>query len=219
MTGAVTLDRQPGLRKDRGRQAACEAGDEQGEPEGRSVLRETRPVAVGALREILLACPVTETFKWRSPVYTAGGGNVATAWGLKANCALSFFKGVLLKDPEGILVAPGANSRSVRMMKFTSVADIGRMEPTLTAYVCEAVEVEKAGLKVDFAKDDLVCPEELIDTLDADADLRDAFEAPTPGRQRGWVLHVSQPKQAATRVSRIAKASPRILEGKGMHDR
>ncbi len=174
---------------------------------------------LGALREILLACPVTETFKWRSPVYTAGGSNVATVWGLKANCALSFFKGVLLKDPEGILVAPGANSRSVRMMKFTSVAEIRRMEPILKAFVREAVVVENAGLKVEFPKDDLVYPDELVDALDADADLRGAFEALTPGRQRGWVLHFSQPKQAATRVSRIAKASPRILDGKGMHDR
>ncbi|KCZ91631.1 YdeI/OmpD-associated family protein [Hyphomonas johnsonii] len=174
---------------------------------------------LAALRAILHACPVEETFKWRSPVYTAHGGNVATVWRLKEACGLSFFKGVLLKDRQGILVAPGENSRAVRLAKFTSVADITRLEKTLKAYVKEAVAVEKAGLKVDFPQDDLTYPDELVDALDADAALREAFETLTPGRRRGWVLHVSQPKQSATRVSRIAKASPRILAGKGMHDR
>ena len=172
-----------------------------------------------ALRAILLACPVTEDFKWRSPVYTAHGGNIATVWGLKENCALSFFKGVLLKDREGILVAPGENSRSVRMIKFTGVAEIAAMEAVLKGYVREAVENEKAGLKVDFPKDDLDYPEELVDRLDGDPDFRTAFEALTPGRQRGWVLHFSGAKQSATRISRIDKAAPRILAGKGMQDR
>jgi uncharacterized protein YdeI (YjbR/CyaY-like superfamily) len=172
-----------------------------------------------ALRAILLACPVAEDFKWRSPVYTAHGGNVATVWGLKDNAALSFFKGVLLKDPENILVAPGENSRSVRMVKFTGLAEITAMEAVLKDYIREAVENEKAGRKVDFPKDDLDYPEELADRLDGDPDFRTAFEALTPGRQRGWVLHFSGAKQSATRASRIEKAAPKIFAGKGMHDR
>jgi uncharacterized protein YdeI (YjbR/CyaY-like superfamily) len=172
-----------------------------------------------ALRAILLGCPVAEDFKWRSPVYMAGGGNVATVWRLKDCCGLSFFKGVLLKDPEGILVAPGENSRSVRLVKFTSVAGIAQVETVLKAYVLEAVEVENAGLKVDLPKDDFELPEELVRILEQDPDLKAAFEALTPGRQRGYCLHFSQPKQSATRVSRIEKAAPRILAGKGMHDR
>jgi uncharacterized protein YdeI (YjbR/CyaY-like superfamily) len=171
------------------------------------------------LRRILLDCPVTEEFKWRSPCYTFQKGNVVTIWGFKEYCVLSFFKGVLLKDTEGILVAPGENSRSVRMVKFTSVPEIVEMEAVLKDYVHEAIEVEKAGQKVDFRKDDLVLPRELISKLDKNPDLRAAFEALTPGRQRGYTLYFSQPKQSRTRLSRIEKYVPRILEGKGLHDR
>lgn len=174
---------------------------------------------LAALRAILRDCPVAEEFKWRSPCYTAAGGNVATVWGLKDACALSFFKGVLLKDPEGILVAPGENSRSVRMMRFTGVPQIADLNAVIEAYVREAVEAEKAGLKVDLPKDDFALPDELVAKLDEDPALKAAFEALTPGRRRGWALHFSQPKQSATRVSRIEKAAPRILDGKGMHDR
>lgn len=174
---------------------------------------------LAALRAILLDCPVTEEFKWRSPCYTFQGGNVATVWGLKENAVLSFFKGVLLKDAAGILVAPGANSRSVRLARFTSVSEILEREAVLKDYVREAIEVEKAGLKVDFRNDNLVFPEELVDKLDAEPALKTAFEALTPGRQRGYTLYFSQPKQSKTRVSRIEKCTPRILDGKGLHDR
>jgi uncharacterized protein YdeI (YjbR/CyaY-like superfamily) len=172
-----------------------------------------------ALRSILLDCPVTEEFKWRSPCYTFREGNVAILWGLKETCALAFFKGVLLKDAEGILVAPGENSRSMRMIKFTSVPQIVGMETVLKHYIREAVEVEKAGLNVEFGKDDLVLPEELTSKLEEDPDLKTAFEALTPGRRRGYVLYFSQPKQSKTRVSRIEKSVPRIFDGKGLHDR
>ncbi|MCC0030798.1 MAG: YdeI/OmpD-associated family protein [Brucellaceae bacterium] len=172
-----------------------------------------------ALRDILRTCPVAETFKWRSPVYTAHGGNIATVWGLKDACALSFFKGVLLKDPGNILVAPGENSRSVRMAKFAGMDEIAALEAVLKDYVREAVENEKAGLKVDFPKDDLDYPDELVDRLDVDPEFRTAFEALTPGRRRGYALHFSQPRQSETRQSRIERAAPRILAGKGMHDR
>lgn len=177
------------------------------------------PEELRAVREILRAGPLTEEFKWRSPCYTFQGGNVATVWGLKEACALSFFKGVLLKDPEGALVAPGENSRSVRMFKFTGLDEIEKLRDTIAAYVREAVELEKAGATVTFEKDDLGHPRELTDRLDADGDFRAAFESLTPGRRRGWVLHFSQPRQAKTRASRIDKAAEKILAGKGMHDR
>ena len=172
-----------------------------------------------ALRKLLLDCGLAEEFKWRSPVYTADGGNVAIVWGFKDYCGLGFFKGVLLKDPEGILVAQGENSRTARIVKFTSVAEIAARQAALKDYIREAVQIEKAGLRVDLPKDDLDYPAELIDRLNGDPDFRAAFEALTPGRQRGYVLHFSQPKQSATRASRIDKAAPRILAGKGMHDR
>ncbi len=174
---------------------------------------------LSALREILLGCPVTEEFKWRSPCYTFEGGNVATVWGLKDACTLSFFKGVLLKDPAGILVAPGENSRSVRVAKFTDLTDIVDATDTIRSYVDEAVEVEKVGLKVELRADDFELPAELTDRLDADPALQAAFEALTPGRRRGYALYFSQPKQSRTRTARIDKSAARILEGKGLHDR
>jgi uncharacterized protein YdeI (YjbR/CyaY-like superfamily) len=174
---------------------------------------------LAALRAILLACPLTEEFKWRSPCYTCDGSNVATIWGFKEDCALSFFKGVLLKDPEGILTAPGENSRSVRMVRFTSTREIAARRAVLKDYIREAIAVQQAGLKVDLPKDDLERPQELVEKLNADPALKAAFETLTPGRQRGYILHFSQPKQSKTRVSRIEKWTPRILDGRGMHDR
>ncbi len=174
---------------------------------------------MAALRAILLDCPVTETFKWRSPCYTAEGGNVAAVWSLKESCTLSFFKGVLLKDTDGILTAPGDNSRSMRLVRFASLAEIAGMEPVLKRYVHEAVALEKAGRKVDFGKDKPVLPDELTERFGRDPDLKAAFEALTPGRQRGYALHFSQAKQSKTRLSRIEKCVPRILDGKGLHDR
>ncbi len=172
-----------------------------------------------ALRAILLDSGLTEEFKWRSPVYTFDGGNVAIVWGFKDHAALGFFKGVLLKDPAGILVAQGENSRSARVVKFNSVAEITALEATIKDYLREAIKVEKAGLKVDLPKDDLDYPSELVDKLDTDAEFRTSFEALTPGRRRSWVLHVSQAKQAETRASRIEKAAPKIFEGKGFNER
>lgn len=172
-----------------------------------------------ALRAILREMPLTEEFKWYSPVYTAHGGNVAIVWGFKDYCGLGFFKGALMKDPEGVLVQQGESSRSARVMKFHGVDEIAEQEAVIRAYVAEAIANEKAGLKVDLPKDDFDYPEELVDRLDGDPEFRAAFEGLTPGRQRGWVLHFSQPKQSKTRVSRIDKAAAKILAGKGMHDR
>lgn len=174
---------------------------------------------LAALRAILRDSPLCEDFKWRSPCYTFEGGNVATVWRLKDCCALAFFKGTLLKDAEGILAAPGENSRAMRVVKFTSVAQIAARTAVLKDYVEEAIEVEKAGLKVAFENDDLTFPAEFLDRLAQDPALQAAFAALTPGRQRGYSLYFSQPKQSKTRNARIDKCAPRILDGKGLHDR
>lgn len=174
---------------------------------------------LAVLRSILLDSPLTEEFKWRSPCYTFQNANLATIWRMKDTCGLSFFKGVLLKDAKGILVPPGPNSRSVRVIRFIDTVEIIVMEATLKDYILEAVEAEKAGRKVEFRKDDLEYPAELTERFDRDPRLKAAFKAMTPGRQRGYVLHFSQPKQTGTRASRIDKCGPRILAGKGMHDR
>jgi len=173
------------------------------------------------LRRIVLECGLTEEVKWGAPCFTVDGGNVVILGVLNDYCCLSFFKGVLLKDPEGILRAPGENSRSARLIPFTAVDQVLAMEPALKAYVREAAELERAGAKVDFAKDrdDTPVPAELAARLDEDPEFRAAFEALTPGRRRGWILHFSGAKQPATRASRIERAAPRILAGKGMHDR
>lgn len=174
---------------------------------------------LAALRAILLDAGLSEEWKWRSPCYTVGGANVALLWGFRNECRLGFFKGVLLKDLEGLLLAPGENSRSSRTLNFGSVAEIERKDDAIRAYVAEAIAIEQAGMTVDLPKDDLTPPGELTAMLDAAPDLRAAFEALTPGRRRGWILHFAQPKQPATRTARIEKAAPRILAGKGLHDR
>ncbi|WP_211341149.1 YdeI/OmpD-associated family protein [Paracoccus methylarcula] len=174
---------------------------------------------LATLRAILRDTPLTEEFKWRSPCYCFENANIVTLWRLKDCCALGFFKGVLLEDREGILIAPGENSQSMRKVEFTGLAEITGLETVLKDYIGEAIELEKAGLKVSFSKHAPEFPGELIDRLDEDPEFRTAFEALTPGRQRGYVLHFSQAKQSATRISRIAKCAPRILEGKGLHDR
>lgn len=177
------------------------------------------PEEMRALRKILLSCGVGEEYKWRQPCYTHNGGNLGMVYGFKDNCTLSFFKGVLLKDPEGILEPPGENSRSARVIRFHGLEEIEHKRDVLVAYIREAMANEEAGLKVEFPKDDLDYPEELVTALEADEALNAAFHALTPGRQRGWVLNFSQPKQSKTRISRIEKARARILQGKGMHDR
>ena len=172
-----------------------------------------------ALRKLLLDCGLAEEFKWRSPVYTEDGGNVAIVWGFKDYCGLGFFKGVLLDDPQGLLLQQGANSRSTRILKFLSLAEVAANEPAIRALLRQSVENEKAGLKVDLPKDDLDWPEELVERLDCDPRLMVAFRTLTPGRQRGYVLHFSQAKQSATRSARIEKHAARILAGKGLQDR
>ena len=138
---------------------------------------------------------------------------------MKESCAFAFFKGALLKDVHGVLTAPGKHSQSTRWMKFTSVREIAEMKPVLKAYIREAIEVEKAGVKVKLRKtSDLQFPEELVVMLDEFPAFREAFEGLTPGRQRAYIYHFSAPKQAKTREARVQKLMPHILEGKGLLD-
>lgn len=171
------------------------------------------------LRAILLDCQLHEELKWRSPCYTFQGSNVAMLGGFKEYCALSFIKGVLLQDANDLLVAPGENSQSVRLVKITSVEQIEKLESVLKSYIYEAIEVEKAGLKVDLKKStEFEIPEELQTKFDEQPDFKNAFYALTTGRQRGYVLNFSAPKQSGTRTTRIEKNIPRIVDGFGIHD-
>ncbi len=171
------------------------------------------------LRAILLDSELTEEFKWSQPCYTFRGKNVVVLGELKESCALAFFKGVLLKDVHGVLTRPGQHSQSTRWFKFASVREIAEMKSVLKAYIREAIEVEKSGLKVKLKKtSDLKFPEELQIMLDEFPDFRTAFEALTPGRQRAYIYHFSAPKQSKTRESRVRKFMPHILKGKGLLD-
>lgn len=171
------------------------------------------------LRIIVLACQLTEEVKWRAPCYTYQGKNVVLLGGLKDYCALSFMKGALLKDTNRILIQPGENTRAARLIRFTNVAEIVEMETVLKSYVQEAIELERAGLKIDFSENrKLELPVELQEKFDECPAIKAAFDALTPGRQRGFVLHFSAPKQSKTRVARIEKCEQKILAGKGIHD-
>jgi uncharacterized protein YdeI (YjbR/CyaY-like superfamily) len=170
------------------------------------------------LRMILLGCPLTEELKWGQPCYTHQGKNIVLIGAFKEYCSLLFFKGALLKDAHGILVTPG-KLQSGRQIRLTSVRQIVEMEPILKAYIHEAIEAEKAGLKVKLKKhSEYVIPEELQKKLDEIPALKSAFEALTPGRQRGYFFHISAPKQAKTRESRVEKCMKLILKGKGLND-
>ncbi len=173
-----------------------------------------------ALRVIALECGLTEEIKWGVPCYTYKKSNVLLISALKQCCTLSFMKGSLLKDPNKILTLPGENSQSACLIRFTSIKQINELEPILKTYIFEAIEVEKAGLKVEFSKSKaLNIPEELQMKFDEDPALKEAFEGLTPGRQRGYVIHISGAKQSKTRVARIEKWIPQIFKGKGIHDR
>lgn len=173
---------------------------------------------IEALRSILLDCGLDEDLKWGKPCYTHEGRNVAIIQPFKAHCALMFFKGALMKDPQGLLRSQGANTQSAMRLEFTGKNRIRKA--TVKSYVKEAVAVEKAGLKADFkAKHELQLPDELTAVLSKDRKLAKAFDALTPGRRRGYVLHFTGAKQSGTRTARIRKCIPAILAGKGMHDR
>jgi uncharacterized protein YdeI (YjbR/CyaY-like superfamily) len=172
------------------------------------------------LRTIILDCGLTEELKWGVPCYTFEKSNIVLIHGFKEYCAILFVKGALLKDAEGILITQTENTQAARQIRFTSVREIVEMEPILKAYIYEAIEVEKAGLKVDFKKtSEYTIPEEFQSKLDEIPALKTAFEALTPGRQRAYLLYFSQPKQSKTRVSRVERYMQQILDGKGLNDR
>jgi uncharacterized protein YdeI (YjbR/CyaY-like superfamily) len=171
------------------------------------------------LRSIVLGCDLVEEVKWGVPCYTFDKHNVVIISALRECCTLSFFKGALLADAHGVLEKPGENSQAARLFRLTSVREIAAREPIIKQYIREAIELEKAGAKVEFtAKSKLTFPAELEMKFDALPALRAAFAALTPGRQRGYVLYFSGAKQSKTRESRIEKCIPAILEGRGLHD-
>ena len=169
------------------------------------------------LRAILLDCGLTEEFKWYQPCYTVENKNVIVIGAFKEHCALLVFKGALLKDPHGILVKPGENTQAGRQIRLTSVRQIVELEPVLKAYIREAMEVEKAGLKVK-KNTELIFPEEFQKKLKENPALKTAFAALTPGRQRLYNMHFSAPKQSKTREARVEKCVRQILMGKGLND-
>jgi len=171
------------------------------------------------LRAIVLGCGLAEELKWGCPCYTFQKSNIVLIHVFKEYCALLFFKGALLKDPNSILVQQTKNVQATRQIRFDSVEEIVELEPVIKAYIHEAAQVEKAGLKVNYKKTaQFKVPEELQIRLDEDPAFKAAFEALTPGRQRGYILHFSAPKQSKTRESRIEKYRPQILGGKGLND-
>lgn len=171
------------------------------------------------LRRIALECDLVEELKWKIPCYTFDNKNIVLVSAFKEYCSVGFFKGVLLKDPHGILEKPGENSQSSRLIRFTDVSSITENESIVKEYILEAIKVEASGLRVEFkAKSELVIPEELESKFESHPPLRVAFESLTLGRQRGYVLHFTAPKQSKTRTARIEKCMPQILKGKGMHD-
>jgi uncharacterized protein YdeI (YjbR/CyaY-like superfamily) len=171
------------------------------------------------LRMIVLDCGLTEELKWGAPCYTFQKSNIVLIHVFKEYCALLFFKGALMKNANGVLIQQTKNVQSARQIRFTNVREIIKMKPILKAHIYEAIEVEKAGLKVDFkAEKKLDLPEEFQKKLNKNPALKTAFDALTPGRQRAYNLYFSAPKQSKTRESRIEKSVQRILKGKGLND-
>ena len=171
------------------------------------------------LRTIILACGLIEELKWGCPCYTLENTNIVLIHGFKEYCALLFFKGALLNDPNGILIQQTKNVQSARQIRFTNAREIVKMEKIVRAYVYEAIEVERAGLKVKLKKtSEFKIPEEFQKRLDKNTALKKAFDALTPGRQRAYIFYFSQAKQSQTREARIEKYIKQILNGKGLDD-
>ena len=171
------------------------------------------------LRKIALDCGLIEELKWGCPCYTFENANIVLIHGFKEYCAFLFFKGALLNDPNGILIQQTKNVQSARQTRFTNVREIVKMEKILKAYVYEAIEVERAGLKVKLKKtSEFKTPEEFQKRLDKSTALKKAFDALTPGRQRAYIFHFSQAKQSKTREARVEKYLKQILAGKGLDD-
>ncbi|MEC1376628.1 YdeI family protein [Heyndrickxia oleronia] len=172
------------------------------------------------LREIVLDCGLTEEYKWMHPCYTYETKNIVLIHGFKEYCALLFHKGALLQDTNGILIQQTENVQAARQIRFTNVQEIIELETILKSYINEAIQVEKAGLEVNFKKNtEMKIPEELQNKFNEIPELKTAFEALTPGRQRAYTLYFSSPKQSKTRESRIEKYQQHILNGKGLNDK
>jgi uncharacterized protein YdeI (YjbR/CyaY-like superfamily) len=171
------------------------------------------------LREIVFDCGLTEELKWRVPCYTYQKNNIVLIHSFKEYCALLFFKGALMHDPEAILIQQSKNVQAARQIRFTALQEIKELKSAIKTYIFEAIEIEKTGLKVDLKKtSEFVVSDEFQQKLDENPKLKTAFEALTPGRQRAYLLHFSQPKQSKTREARVEKYTSLILEGKGLND-
>jgi len=174
---------------------------------------------LATMRKIILDTELSEELKWRQPCYTHENKNIIILGGFKEYCAIMFFQGALLKDPRGLLIQQTENVQAARQIRFTSVKEILEMDTIIKAYIQEAIEVEKAGLKVKYKKTaDFTIPEEFQQKLNEHPALRTAFEALTPGRQRAYLHYFSQAKQSKTRESRVEKYIPQILDGLGLND-
>ena len=171
------------------------------------------------LRKIILDTGLTEELKWGNPCYTFNKRNIVLIHGFKEYCALLFFKGALLKDTNGILIQQTENVQAARQIRFTNLTEITKLEPVIKAYIYQAIEVEKTGLKVNLKKaSEYKVPEEFQTKLEKNLNLKTAFKGLSPGRQRSYLFYFSQPKQSKTRESRIEKSIPQILDGKGLND-
>lgn len=171
------------------------------------------------LRHILLDCPIEEVLKWRQPCYTFGGKNLFILGGFKNYCALAFFNGALLSDEAGLLISPGKNTQAGRQLRFTTVDEIHDLKATIKAYIYEAIDLQRQGIEVVFAKGPPTdMPEELLAAFIEQAALKSAFDALTPGRQRAYVNYFSQAKRSSTRRDRVERMSQRILDGYGLLD-
>ena len=171
------------------------------------------------LREIISECGLKEEFKWMHPCYTDNGKNIVLIHEFKDYCAILFHKGVLLKDPENILVQQTANIQSARQIQFTDLPEIEELKPTIKEYIEEALEIEKSGKNIEKKKtSDFNTPKELEQIFSENADFEKAFKNLTAGRQRGYLLHFDKPKQSKTKISRIKKNMERIIDGYGLND-
>ena len=174
---------------------------------------------IETLRSIVLDCGLNEELKWGCPCYTFEGNNIVLIHVFKEYCALLFFKGALMKDPNGVLIQQTQNVQAARQMRFTNLQEVEKRKRIIKSYVKEAIQVEKSGAKVPMKKTaEFSVPEEFQDRLDENPALKKAFKSLTPGRQRGYLLYFSQAKQAKTREARIEKYIPQILSGKGLDD-
>ena len=207
------------LRGDKQKLPTMNAREGKRNPEVDAYLRKATnwQQEMAKLRGISLGCGLTEELKWGKPCYTFQGSNVVIIQGFKESCALLFAKGALLKDPHHLLEKPGENTQAARRIPFTNVGEI--KESILKAYIEEAVEVEKSGRDVEYKKiSEFTIPEELQKRFDKNRALKTAFQALTPGRQRGYLLYFSSAKHSKTREARVEKCMPRILKGKGLND-